>query len=134
MHLNHRETDGLHLHNSPQIRHGVPETLNLNSTQLVVHREVCQVHVAGGFDCQPDAPENVTVLRDSQKLVFRGCLVKCCDLLVDEERVRDPDESDVLGPHHQLIDPEVRAIELEPVVWPELTEVHVEGKIHEFLG
>ena len=49
MHLNHRETDGLHPHNSPQIRHGVPETLNLNSTQLVVHREVCQVHVAGGF-------------------------------------------------------------------------------------
>ena len=36
-------------------------------------------------------------------------------LLVDEEGVGDPDEPDVLRPHHQLLDPEVRPVEPEPV-------------------
>ena len=81
----------------------------------------------------PDAPEHVPTLRYSQELVFRGGFVEGGDLLVDEESVRHPDEPDVLRPHHQLLDTKVGPVELEPVVWPELTEVHVEGEVHELL-
>ena len=81
----------------------------------------------------PDAPEHVPTLRYSQELVLRGGFVEGGDLLVDEEGVRHPDEADVLRPHHQLLDTKVGPVELEPVVGPELTEVHVEGEVHELL-
>ena len=63
----------------------------------------------------PYAPEDVSALRDPQELVLRGRLVEGGDLLVDEEGVGDPDEPDVLRPHHQLLDPEVGPVEPEPV-------------------
>ena len=59
--------------------------------------------------------------------------MESCHLLIDKECVRDPDEPNVLRPHHQLLDPEVGPIELKPVVAPELSEVHVEGEVHELL-
>ena len=54
-------------------------------------------------------------------------------LLIDEECVRNPDETNVLRSHHQLLDPKVGPVELEPIVAPELSEVHVEGEVHELL-
>ncbi len=54
-------------------------------------------------------------------------------LLVDEECVWDPDEPNVLRTNHELLDPEVGSVEHEPIVAPELPEVHVEGEVHELL-
>ena len=60
--------------------------------------------------------------------------VKESNLFVDKECVGHPDEADVLGPHHQLVDPEVHRVKGEPGVGPELAEVHVEGEVHVLLG
>ena len=134
--------------NSPQVRHGVAEALDLHRAQLVVHREVGQVHVARRLDRQPDAPQHVAALRYSEELVLRGGLVEGGDLLVDEEGVRDPDEPDVLCSNHELIDPELGTIESQSGVCPELSEVlkktflefmtpqldtnHVKCEVHKF--
>ena len=56
--------------------------------------------------------------------------VKESNLFVDKECVGHPDEADVLGPHNQLVDPEVHRVEGEPGVGPELAEVHVEREVH----
>ena len=60
--------------------------------------------------------------------------VKESDLFIDKEGVGNPDEADVLGPHHQLADPKVHRVEGEPGISPELAEVHVEGEVHVLLG
>ena len=60
--------------------------------------------------------------------------MESCHLLIDEERIRDPDQPNVLRTHHELLNPEVRSVEPEPVVAPELPEVHVEGEVHELLA
>ena len=108
---------------SPQVRHCVAKALNLHGTQLVVHGEVGEVHVAGGLDSQPDAPEDVAALGYSQELILCCCFVKSCHLLIDKERVRHPDKADILGSNYKLIDPAIRAIEGKPPVRPELSEV-----------
>ena len=56
--------------------------------------------------------------------------VKESDLFIDKEGVGNPDEADVLGPHHQLADPKVHRVEGEPGISPELAEVHVEREVH----
>ena len=64
---------------------------------LLVEGEVCEVHGTGGLDGEPHAPQHFTSVHDPQELVLRGGLVEQGDLLVDKERVRHPDKSDVLG-------------------------------------
>ena len=79
--------------------------ITINSVRLVKRQQLLL----------PYASENVSALRDPQELVLRGRLVEGGHLLVDEEGVGDPDEADVLRPHHQLLDPEVGPVEPEPV-------------------
>ena len=94
--------------------------------------KVCEVHGTGGLDGEPHAPQDLSSVHDPQELVLRGGLVEQSDLLVDEERVRHPDELDVLRAHHQLL--QVRLfIKGQAGVHPELPEVHVEGEVHELL-
>ena len=60
-------------------------------------------------------------------------LMKERNLLIDKEGVWDPNQPDVLGSHHQLLQI-LRPLKRQPGVCPELTEVHVEGEVHELLG
>ncbi len=63
-------------------------------------------------------------MENPQELIFRGGLVKVGSLFVDKKRVRCPDEVNVLGPHHQLLQP-LPPLKLQPRVSPELAKVHV---------
>ena len=83
-----------------KVRHGVSKTLNLYGAQLIVHGEVGQVHEAGGLDCQADAPQDISILHDPQKLILCSSLVEQGNLLINKEGVRHPDEANVLRPHH----------------------------------
>ena len=67
------------------------------SFSLDVKWKVSEVHWTGGFDSEPHAPQYFPRVHDPQELVLRGGLVEQGDLLVDKERVRHPDKSDVLG-------------------------------------
>ena len=49
--LNKEET---FLPHQPEVGHGVAEALDLHGAELVVHGEVCEVHVARGLYCQPE--------------------------------------------------------------------------------
>ena len=71
-------------------------------------------------------------MQDSQELVFRCSLVEQGNLLVDEEGVGDPDELDVLRPHHQLLQVWL-FVKGQSRIHPELSKVHVEGEVHELL-
>lgn len=54
--------------------------------------------------------------------------MKVRGLFVDKEGVWHPDELNVLGPHHQLLEA-APPLELEAGVTPELAEVHVQGEV-----
>ena len=41
-------------------------------------------------------------MSDPEELVLLGGHMEVCSLLIDKERVRDPDLLDVVGSHHQL--------------------------------
>ena len=56
-----------------------------------------EVHGTGCLYSEPHAPEYLPRVHDPEELVLGGGLVEQSDLLVDKERVRHPDESDVLG-------------------------------------
>ena len=56
------------------------------------------------------------------------------DLLIDKECVGHPDEFDVLCTHHQVVNSKIVFVEAESWITPELTEVHVKGKVHELLA
>ena len=81
----------------------------------------------------PNAPQDVAQARDSQELIFCGGRVEHGDLLVDEECVWDPDELDVLSPHHQLVNPKLVLVKAQSGVTPILSEVHVKSEVHELL-
>ena len=49
--LNKEET---FLPHQPEVGHGVAEALDLHGAELVVHGEVCEVHVARGLYCQSE--------------------------------------------------------------------------------
>ena len=68
----------------------------MNSFSLDVEWKVSEVHGTGGLDGEPHAPQYLPRVHDPQELVLRGGLVEQGDLLVDKERVRHPDQSDVL--------------------------------------
>ena len=63
-----------------------------------------EVHGTGGLDGEPHAPQDLSSVHDPQELVLRGGLVEQGDLLVDKERVRHPDQSDVLRTNNCLTD------------------------------
>ena len=86
-----------------EVRHGVPEALNLHGAHLGVEGEVSEVHGTGGLDGEPHAPQHVPGVHDPQELVLRGGLVEQSDLLVDKECVRNPDLLDVLSTNNQLL-------------------------------
>ena len=72
----------------------------------------------------PNTSEHLPTGQDPQELVFRRGLVEVSRLLIHEERVRHPDEVNVLCTHHQLL--QARPLrEGEAGVLPELPEVHV---------
>ncbi len=54
--------------------------------------------------------------------------MKVGGLFVDKERVRHPDELNVLCAHHQLLEASP-PLELQAGVAPELAEVHVQGEV-----
>ena len=51
---------------------------------------------------EPHASEYLAGVHDPQELVLSGGLVEQRDLLIDKERVRDPDQSDVLRTNNYI--------------------------------
>ena len=117
-----------------EVGHGVAEALDLHGAHLGVEGEVGQVHGAGGGHSQPHAPQHVARVGDPEELVLCGGRMEHGDLLVDKKGVRNPDELDVLGSHHQIFNPKIVFVEAESWVAPVLAEVHVEGEVHELLA
>ena len=50
----------------------------------------------------PDAPQNLSVMEDSQELIFSCGNVEVGSLLIDKECVRDPDLIDVISRNNKL--------------------------------
>ena len=115
-----------------QVGHRVAETLDLDGAHLDVEGEVREVHGAGRLDGQPHAPEYLPRVHDPQELVLGGGLVEQGNLFVDKECVRDPNLFDILGSNNQLFQISL-TIKSKSWIVPELSEVHVEGEVHELL-
>ena len=67
-------------------------------------------------------------MQNSEKLILGRGLVEVGCLLVDEERIRDPDQVDVLSTNDQLLQtwPPLKG---QPRIGPELSEVHVHREV-----
>jgi hypothetical protein len=67
-------------------------------------------------------------VKNPQKLIFRGGLVKVGSFFVHKKGVRRPNEINVFSTHHQLLQT-LPPLKLEPRVSPELAKVHVKREI-----
>jgi len=67
-------------------------------------------------------------VEDPQKLIFRGGLVKVGSFFVHKKSVRGPNEINIFGADHQLLQP-LPSLKLEAGVSPELAKVHVKREI-----
>ena len=99
-----------------QIRHGVAEALNLHSAHLDIEGEVGQVHGTGRLDGQPHASQYFPGVDDAEKLILRGGLMEQCNLLIDKECVRNPNELDILGTNNQLVQVTF-SVKRQPFIW-----------------
>ena len=50
----------------------------------------------------PNAPENLSVMEDSQELILSGGYVEVGSLFIDKKCVRSPNLIDVLGSDHKV--------------------------------
>ena len=82
--------------------HGVAVGLDLQGAQLAVHGEIGEVHGAGGLHRQSHAPQYLPQVCDPQELVLLGRHMEVGSLLIDKERVRNPDLVDVIGSDNKL--------------------------------
>ena len=120
---------GVHLHrlvvvpDVDQVGHGVAVALDLQGADLAVHGEEGEVHGTGRLHSQPDTAEYFSPGRDPEELVVLGGRVELGRLLVDKEGVRDPDEVDVVRPHHQLAHTALAHVKPQSLVSPELPAV-----------
>ena len=87
-----------------EVGHGVAVALDLQGAELAVHGEVGEVHGAGGLHSEPHAPQDLAQVGDPQKLVLLGRHVEVGGLLIDKERVGNPNLLDVICCHNQLRD------------------------------
>ena len=76
----------------------------------------------------PNTSQNFSRVQNSQKLIICGGIVKVSCFLIDKERVRNPDQLNVLCPNHQLFQ-SVSSLKREAGILPELPEIHVQGEI-----
>ena len=84
--------------------------------------------LASRVGCSPNTPQDFTSVQDSQELVLGGGLVEVGSLLVDKERVRNPDEVDVFSTHDKFLKA-WSALERQAGICPELSEVHVHREV-----
>ena len=61
-----------------------------------------QIHGTGGLHCQSHAPQYLPQVCDPQELVLLGRHMEVGSLLIDKERVRNPDLVDVIGSDNKL--------------------------------
>ena len=76
----------------------------------------------------PNAPQNLSVMEDSQELILSGGYVEVGSLFIDKKCVRSPNLMDVLGSDHKVF--KVRSpLKLQSFVLPELPKVHVHCEV-----
>ena len=76
----------------------------------------------------PNAPQNLSVMEDSQELIFGCGYVEVGSFFIDKKRVRSPNLMDVLGPDDKIfqVGP---SLKLQPFVLPKLSKVHVHCEV-----
>ena len=76
----------------------------------------------------PNAPQNLSVMEDSQELIFGCGYVEVGSFFIDKKCVRSPNLMDVLGSDHKVFQV-WPSFKLQSFVLPKLSKVHVHCEV-----
>ena len=111
---------------------GSPKThLNIKEGGFIELKDVARretwKHRGTPWD-SPNAPQNLSVMEDSQKLILSCGYVEVGSFFIDKKRVGSPNLMDVLGSDHEIFQV-WPSFKLEPFVLPKLSKVHVHCEV-----